>query len=175
LYGWDRVPERAHWLAGVLVACAGGLSGILVVSVNAWMNTPVGFRVIHGVAADINPFRALLGNPTTISETLHMTLAAYAATGLLVAGIHAVMLRRDRSNPFHRAALAIALAVGGVAALLQPLSGHYAAQVVARTQVAKLAAMEGQFHTERRAPLRIGGLPDPVTRTTPYALEIPAA
>jgi len=37
----------------------------------------------------------------------------------------------------------------------------------------KLAAMEGQFRTERRAPLRIGGLPDPVAGTTRYALEIP--
>ena len=173
LYGWDRVPAKRHWLAGMLVAFSGALSGILVVSVNAWMNTPAGFRVVDGSAADINPFAALF-NATTISETLHMTLAAYAATGLLVAGIHAVMLLRDRSNPFHRKALTIALMVGGIAALLQPISGHYAAQVVARTQVAKLAAMEGQFHTERRAPLRIGGIPDPSTETTPYAIEIPA-
>jgi cytochrome bd-type quinol oxidase subunit 1 len=41
-----------------------------------------------------------------------MTLAAYAATGFAVAGIHAFMLRRDRTNQFHRAALAIALLVG---------------------------------------------------------------
>ena len=33
--------------------------------------------------------------------------------------------------------------------------------------------MERQFRTERRAPLRIGGLPDPVAGTTRYALEIP--
>ena len=58
--------------------------------------------------------------------------------------------------------------------MLQPISGHYAAQVVAKTQPVKLAAMEGQFRTQRRAPIRIGGLPDPSTETTPYALEIPA-
>ena len=101
-------------------------------------------------------------------------LAAYAATGLLVAGVHAILLMKDRENPFHRAALGIALTIGGAASLLQPLSGHYAAQVVAETQPAKLAAMEGQFHTERRAPLRIGGLPDLRTETTRYDLEIPA-
>jgi cytochrome d ubiquinol oxidase subunit I len=103
-----------------------------------------------------------------------MTLAAYAATGFAVAGVHAFLLRRDRSNPFHRRALAIALVVGGAAAVAQPLSGDYAARVVARTQPAKLAAMEGQFRTERRAPLRIGGFPDPEAGETRYALEIPA-
>jgi cytochrome d ubiquinol oxidase subunit I len=70
--------------------------------------------------------------------------------------------------------MAIALAVGGVASLLQPVSGHYSATVVARTQPVKLAAMEGQFRTQRRAPLRIGGIPDPSAGTTRYALEIPA-
>jgi cytochrome bd ubiquinol oxidase subunit I len=172
IYGWDRVRPLAHWLAGVMVAASGAASGVLVVSVNAWMNTPAGFVLAGSKAIDIEPLAALW-NPSTLSETLHMTLAAYAATGFVVAGVHAFYLRRDRGNAFHRKALAIALAVGGVAALLQPISGDYAAKVVARTQTAKLAAMEGQFRTERRAPLRIGGWPDPATGRTRYALEIP--
>jgi cytochrome d ubiquinol oxidase subunit I len=45
--------------------------------------------------------------------------------------------------------------------------------VVARTQPAKLAALEGQFATEVGAPLRIGGIPDVSARVTRYALEIP--
>ncbi|WP_165232872.1 cytochrome ubiquinol oxidase subunit I [Aquisphaera insulae] len=176
LYGWDRVPGPAHWLAGAIVAFSGALSGVLVVSVNAWMNTPAGFAVGPGGASgppqDVDPLAALV-TPAMISETLHMTLAAYAATGLLVAGIHAALLRRDRSNRFHRKAMAIALAVGGVAAVLQPISGHYAAQVVAVTQKVKLAAMEGQYRTEAWAPLRIGGIPDSGAEETRYALEIP--
>lgn len=173
LYGWGRIPDLAHWVAGAIVAASGAVSGVLVLSVNAWMNTPAGFRLLQGEAVEIDPIAALL-NPAMPAEALHMTLAAYAATGLLVAGIHAILLMKDRENPFHRAAMGIALTIGGAAALLQPLSGHYAAQVVAKTQTAKLAAMEGQFKTERRAPLRIGGLPDPTTQTTRYALEIPA-
>ncbi len=155
-----------------MVAASGALSGVLVVAVNAWMNTPQGFAMADGRPIDIDPFTALW-NPATISEGLHMTLAAYAATGFLVAGVHAVLLRRDRQNPFHRRALGIALAVGGVGAILQPFSGDYAARVVAETQPAKLAAMEGQFHTETYAPLRFGGLPDPEAEETPYALELP--
>lgn len=116
IYGWDRVPPLAHWLAGAIIALSGALSGILVVSVNAWMNTPAGFVLQGSKATSIDPPRALL-SPAMIAETLHMTLAAYAATGLLVAGIHAVLLLNDRANPFHRRALAIALAVGGVASV----------------------------------------------------------
>ncbi|QEH31905.1 Putative cytochrome bd menaquinol oxidase subunit I [Aquisphaera giovannonii] len=176
IYGWDRIPAFAHWLAGAIVAASGALSGILVVSVNAWMNTPAGFVIGAGgtsaPAESIHPLATFLA-PAMLAETLHMTLAAYAATGLLVAGIHAALLGRDRSNLFHRRAMAISLVVGGAAALLQPASGHYAAHVVATTQKPKLAAMEGQFRTQTWAPLRIGGLPDPEAGETRYALEIP--
>jgi cytochrome d ubiquinol oxidase subunit I len=60
-----------------------------------------------------------------------------------------------------------------VAALLQPISGDVSARQVAEHQPIKLAAMEGQFRTERGAPLRIGGWPDEEAETTRYALEIP--
>jgi cytochrome d ubiquinol oxidase subunit I len=114
-----------------------------------------------------------MANPAAFSQTLHMTLAAYAATGLAVAGIHAIMILRGHTNPFHRRALGIALVVGAPASLLQPLSGDISARVVAETQPAKLAALEGQFETERGAPLRIGGWPDVERRETRWAIEIP--
>jgi len=55
------------------------------------------------------------------------------------------------------------------------LSGDASAKLAAETQPAKLAAMEGQFETERAAPLRIGGLPDDGAEVTRGALEIPGA
>ena len=172
LYGWTRVPPRAHLFAGAMVAVSGALSGIFVVIANAWMNAPRGFRIVDGKPVDIDPIAAMM-NPAAFSQTLHMTLAAYAATGFVVAGIHAFMLLRDRQNRFHKAALAIALAVGGIASILQPLSGDLIAKRVARTQPVKLAALEGQFETQNRAPLRIGGIPDEEAGVTRYAIEIP--
>jgi len=172
IYGWNKVRPITHWFAGVVVALSGAASAILVVLANAWMNTPQGFEIKDGQPINVDPIASLL-TPAALSQTLHMTLAAYAATGLLVAGIHAMGLLRDRTNAFHRHALGIALALGGVAALLQPLSGDYSAKVVARTQPIKLAAMEGQFRSETRAPLRIGGVAYPEQQTTKYALEIP--
>ena len=63
--------------------------------------------------------------------------------------------------------------MGAPAALLQPLSGDISAQLVARTQPVKLAALEGQFESERGAPLRLGGIPDEAARQTRWAIEIP--
>jgi cytochrome d ubiquinol oxidase subunit I len=114
-------------------------------------------------------------NPSSFQQALHMLIAAYAATGLAVAGIHALVILRGATAPLHRHALAIALCVGAPAALLQPLSGDLSARSIAKLQPVKLAALEGQFDTERGAPLRIGGWPDTDARVTRYAIEIPRA
>ena len=173
LYGWKRLSPRAHWFAGLVVAASGILSGIFVVTANAWMNTPAGFTIVNGRPTAIDPVAAML-NPASLHETLHMTLAAYVATGFAVAAIHAFFLLRDRSNTFHRRAFSIAFAVACVAVPLQMISGDISARAVARLQPAKFAAMEGLYRTTAHAPLTIGGIPDDSARTTRYALEIPS-
>jgi cytochrome d ubiquinol oxidase subunit I len=172
LYGWNKVSPKAHLRAGIAVAVSGMISGVFVVMANAWMNAPTGFTMVNGKVTDIDPIAALF-NPAAFQQTLHMTLAAYAATGMAVAGIHAFLLLKRPSDRFHRAALMIALWVGVPAALIQPESGHFSAQWVAKRQPVKLAAMEGQFLTESGAPLRIGGIPDEAAFETRGALEIP--
>jgi cytochrome d ubiquinol oxidase subunit I len=172
LYGWERISRRAHLAAGWAVAVSGMLSGVFVVIANAWMNAPTGIRWVDGRAVDIDPIAAMM-NPAAFPQVLHMTLAAYASTGLVVAGIHAWPLLRQPRNAFHRRALAVALLIGAPAAVLQPISGDLSARFVAHWQPAKLAAMEGHFKTERGAPLRIGGWPDEAAGETRYAIEIP--
>lgn len=174
LYGWHRVPPRVHLWAGVVVAVSGAASAVFVIIANAWMNTPVGFRMVDGRAVDIEPLAAM-ASPAALPQVLHMIIAAYAAIGMLVAGIHAFALLRQpaAARPFHLRALHLSLWLGGVAAVAQPLSGDLLARAVAKNQPVKLAALEGQFHSEAAAPLRIGGLPDVASRTTRYAIEIP--
>ncbi len=173
LYGWGRVGPRLHLASGVVVAASGALSAFFVTLANAWMNLPAGFEVAPGGAPTaIRPFAAMFP-PGWSHEVVHVLISSYAATGLAVAGVHAFYLLRERQNPFHRAALRIALGVGGVAALLQPISGDLSARQVAQNQPVKLAALEGHFRTERGAPLRIGGLPDVERRETRWAIEIP--
>jgi cytochrome d ubiquinol oxidase subunit I len=172
LYGWQKLSPWAHVFAGVMVSIGGALSGAFVVTANAWMNTPSGFRLVEGRIVEVDPFAAMF-NPAAGAQVVHMLLAAYAAVGIAVAGIHARLLLRHPADAFHRRAFVIALVVGLPASLLQPLSGDWAGRVVARTQPAKFAALEGQFATEAYAPLRIGGIPDLDARETRYALEVP--
>jgi cytochrome d ubiquinol oxidase subunit I len=172
LYGWNRLSPRLHWLSGLVVAVSGVFSGIFVVTANAWMNAPAGFKVVDGRIIDIDPIAAML-NQASFHEVLHMTLAAFVATGFAVAAVHAFFLLRDRNSLFHRSALGIALAVACVSIPLQILSGDYSARVVGRLQPAKLAAMEAHYRTQTGVPLLIGGIPNDKTRTTDYAISIP--
>jgi len=174
LYAWDRIAARAHLAAGVVVAISGALSGAFVVTANAWMNAPTGFTLTDGVIGNVDPIAAML-NPAAFSQVLHMTLAAYAATGFATAGIHAIALLRKTPHPaFHRNALQIGLLVGVPAALLQPLSGDISARHVAEYQPVKFAAMEAHHHTGPM-PFVIGGWPDVTTGTNKFAIEIPGA
>ena len=172
LFGWDRLSPILHWLSGVLVAISAILSGIFVVTANAWMNSPTGFKVVDGQITDIDPIAAML-SPASFHEALHMTLAASVATGFAVASVHALLLLRDRQSLFHRSALAIAMVLGCLSIPLQILSGDHSAQAVGRLQPVKLAAMEGLYRTESGAPLLMGGIPNDQTRATDYALNIP--
>ena len=174
LYAWDRVPPLAHWLAGVMVALSGMLSGVFVVTANAWMNAPTGFEMTPDGPVNIDPVAAML-NPAAFQQVLHMTLAAYVATGFAVAAVHAYFLLRDRTSVFHRRALGVALALAVVTIPLQIVSGDISAKWVAQYQPAKFAAMEGHYRTEARAPLVLGGIPDDEAMETRYAIEIPGA
>jgi cytochrome bd ubiquinol oxidase subunit I len=172
LYGWDRLSPRAHWLTGIPVAVSGLLSGIFVVSANAWMNSPAGFRIVDGQVVDVDPVAAMF-NSSWFQQALHMSFAAYEATAFAVAGIYAWGMLRGRNDAYHRSALKVSLSIGAIIALLQPISGDISARWVAENQPVKFAALEGQFETESNAGLRIGGIPNPETRETKYALEIP--
>ena len=96
LYGWDRFNPWFHWFTGLVVGLSGIISGILVVSANSWMNSPSGFDFKNGQYLNIDPIRAML-NRAWFPEALHMTIAAFAATGFAVAGIHALMVLKKKN------------------------------------------------------------------------------
>ena len=172
LYGWDRFNKWFHWITGVVVGLSGLASGILVVSANAWMNSPDGFDFVNGQYLNIDPIDAMF-NDAWFSQALHMTLAAFASTGFAVAGVHAAMILQKKNVLFHSKAFKIAAIFAAVAAILQPVSGDFSAKDVARRQPAKLAAMEAHFHTQKSAPLIIGGIPDVKNKKVDFAIELP--
>ena len=172
LYGWDKFNKWFHWICGVIVGISGLASGILVVAANAWMNSPSGFDFVNGEYLNIDPIKAMF-NDAWFSQALHMTIAAFCATGFAVAGLHAYLILKGKNVNFHREAFKISSVLAISAALLAPLSGDISAKDVAERQPIKLAAMEAHFKTEESAAFVLGGIVDEEKEEIKYAIKVP--
>lgn len=171
LYGWDRLRPRTHWLTTILLAVSGTASAWFVVSANAWMNTPAGFRLVAGRPVDVNPIAAML-NPSTPTETVHTILSCYQVTAFAVASIYAWALLRGNRTRYNRRGLLLGMMLGMIVAPIQALVGDASARLVVDRQPAKLAAMEALFQTTRGAPVRVLGVALPQTQQVPFSIEI---
>ena len=174
VYGWDRISPRAHLLCGVPIAIAGITGSMFVISVNAWMNHPTGFRVNGaGQAVDAHPWQALFANPFFWSEYVHMYFAGFIVCGFLLAGVYAWSAARGHGlrGAYATAALKISLGAAAVAAPLQIVVGDWAARDVAQSQPVKLAAMEGLAQTTRGAAEHLLGWYN--GHAVVYGIEIP--
>jgi cytochrome d ubiquinol oxidase subunit I len=172
LYGWKRLNKNVHLSAGFLIGISGVASAFFVIAANGWMNSPAGFDWVNGQAINIDPLAAMF-NSAWISQSTHMVIAAFAATGFGVAGLHAILLLKNKKSEFHKSAFKIALTFGAIASIIMPVSGDIAAKNVAERQPEKLAAMESLFVTQTRAPLIIGGIPNEETQEVKMAIELP--
>ena len=157
VYGWGRVSPRLHLLSGLPIVLTGFTGSWMVISVNAWMNHPGGFRLRGGEVVDVNPWQALFANSYLWHELVHMYVAGYIVTGFVLAGVYAYGRLRGRWGRYERTALAIPLTVAALAAPVQVLVGDWAAREVASTQPTKLAAFEGLYATTRGAPEHVLG------------------
>lgn len=157
LYGWGRMPPRRHLLTLIPMGIAGIVGTFCVVSVNAWMNHPAGFRIEDGEVVDINPWRAMFNDGVWL-QFAHMWVAAFMVVGLAVSGVYAFGMLRGRVDAHHRLGFTVPFAFASVAAIAQPLIGHVLGMKIHDTQPAKLAAFELAQTTEGPAPLRLGGV-----------------
>ena len=174
LYGWDRLSPFKHWLCSLPIAISGAASALFVVMVNAWMNTPAGFRLVNGQVTDVDPLAAAL-NPSVATEDPHMLFSAYTVTGFLVAAVYAAGILRGRLDAAHRRGLALGLGMGVVAIALAGFFGDSSARFIYQAQPAKFAAMEGVFQTQRGAPITIGGFAVESQQRVVAGLQIPYA
>ena len=157
LYGWGRLPPRQHLLMLVPMVVAGVVGTYCVISVNAWMNMPTGFRVVDGEVVDVDPW-AVLFNSGAFLQFAHMWVAAFMVVGFVVAAVYAAGMLRGRRDDHHRLGFTVPFVFATVAALLQPVVGHLLGIRLGDTQPAKLAAFELATTTEQPAPLRMGGV-----------------
>lgn len=171
LYGWGRLPPRLHLASLIPIMLAGVVGTFCVLSVNAWMNGPTGFRLVDGEVVDVDPWAAMF-NPGVWLQFLHMWIAAFMVVGFTTAAVYAVGLLRGRDDRHHRLGFIVPFAFATVAALAQPLVGHVLGGRLNGNQPAKLAAIELATETESPAPLVVGGII--VDGERRFAIEIPA-
>jgi cytochrome d ubiquinol oxidase subunit I len=171
IYGWRRLSPRAHLLTGIPVVASGFTGSLMVIAVNAWMNHPGGFRLVHGRAVDVRPLRALFDNPYLWHELVHMYIAGYIVAGFVMAAAYAVARLRGRWERYERTALAIPLTIAAIASPVQIVVGDWAGRDVANMEPVKLAAIEGLYRTTRGAPEHLLGIY--TDRQVKYGIEIP--
>ncbi len=171
VYGWNKLSPKIHLLSGVPIVITGFTGSLMVISVNAWMQHPTGFTLLHGKVVHSNPWAALLGNDYLWNELVHMYIAGYMVSGFILAGVYAFARLRGRWGRYERAGLAIPLTIAALASIAQAPVGDWAARDVATTQPVKLAAMEGLTRTTRGAPEHLLGYYE--NGRLKFAIEIP--
>lgn len=174
VYGWDRIRNPwLHWLASLPIVVASAASGVLITTVNAFMNSPAGFTLKNGQLANIDPIAAVF-NPTMPEEVSHVLVTAYLCTAVALAGMAAfALLRRRGPAAYHQRVMRLGMAVSAIAATLTIVTGDRAAKSLALYQPEKLAAMEALFESQYNAPLTIGGIIDTANQRVIGGIELP--
>jgi cytochrome bd ubiquinol oxidase subunit I len=174
LFGLERVGPRLHFIATLMVAVGTLISAFWILSANSWMQTPAGYAVNADgqfVAAD---WFKVIFNPSFPYRLVHMVLAAYLTTALVVGAVGAFHLLRDSHLAGPRVMFSMAMWMATLVAPIQILAGDQHGLNTLEHQPVKIMAMEGHFDSHPNgAPLILFGLPDRQTARVKYAVEIP--
>ncbi|WP_427911581.1 cytochrome ubiquinol oxidase subunit I [Ramlibacter sp. MMS24-I3-19] len=172
LFGRTRVSARMHLFASVMVAGGTTLSAFWILSLNSWMQTPTGYVVVDG-ELHAQSWLAVIFNPSFPYRLVHKLLASTITASFLIAGLSAWQFLRKAENGGSARALRTAITVAAVAVPLQILAGDMHGLNTLEHQPAKIAAIEGIWHTERSAPLTLVGMPNEKEGRTDYAITVP--
>ncbi|MWP36961.1 cytochrome ubiquinol oxidase subunit I [Rhodobacter sphaeroides] len=174
LFGRKRVGDGLHMLATAMVAIGTLISATWILAVNSWMHTPAGFSMGENGQFLPEDWWAIIFNPSFPYRLVHMVLAAYLTTALVVAGTAGYHLLRDRTNPATRRMFSMATGMILVVAPIQILAGDMHGLNTLEHQPVKVMAMEGHFESHPEgAPLILFGLPDQGAQEMRWSVEIP--
>jgi len=174
LFGWNRVGPALHFVATCMVAVGTLISATWILGANSWMQTPQGYAIEGGRMVPVD-WLAIIFNPSFPYRLVHMVIAAYLTTALLVGASGAWHLLRGRDNPAVRKMMSMAMWMILLVAPVQAVVGDFHGLNTLKHQPAKLAAMEGhwQNHPGEAVPLLLFGIPDMEEERTKYAVGIP--
>ncbi len=177
LFAWDKLSPKKHFFCTLMVCIGTHLSAIWILVANSFMQTPAGFEIAQeGVyqKAIITDFWAMVFSPSSMDRLFHTLSASWLCGAFFVISVSAYYLFYKRSEKrFAEPAMKIALVYAAMAAFAMIVSGHSSSVTVAKFQPEKLAAFEGHYQTETRAPLYLLGWVDEDARKT-VGIKIPA-
>ncbi len=172
LFGRGRVSERVHLIATFLVAFGTTMSAFWILSLNSWMQTPAGYEIING-EFHATDWWAIVFNPSFPYRLGHKLLASALTASFLMAGISAWQILKKTATPGTHKALRTAVVAAAIAIPMQIVMGDMHGLNTLEHQPAKIAAIEGIWHTEKSAPLTLFGWPSEAEGRTLYAVQIP--
>ncbi len=166
VYSWDKFKWKyAHLLSAIPIVIGSALSGIFIIMLNAFMNTPVGFNIpaylSSGIVTGIQPL-AVFSYPAVMIEVSHGISATYFAGSMIFAGYMAFMLARassEKKKQYYRKGLEVMLAISVIAIIATIITGVISIQSLATLQPEKYAAIEGNIYPHANAAEIIGGIP----------------
>jgi len=176
LFGWNKVKPRTHFISTILVSFGAHFSAVWIVVANSWQQTPAGHHIVEtaaGPRAEIVNFWELVFNPSTIERLSHVIFGAWQAGAFFVLSVSAFYILKNKHLDFAKRSMKIGLVLAAFASLMQLVTGHYSAQVVAEYQPAKLAAFEGHYPAEEPAPLYLFGWVNEEEERVRFGLKIP--
>lgn len=173
LFGWKKVGKGLHFFASVMVAFGTLVSAFWIISANSWMQVPSGYEVIAGGALRATDWSAVIFSPTFPVRLLHMVLAAFLTTSLVVGAASAFRLLKAPAEAESRIALRMAIGMFALVAPLQVAAGHLSGELVLEHQPLKTAAIEGWWETRADQPLDLVGIPDRDAAENRYGVAIP--
>jgi cytochrome d ubiquinol oxidase subunit I len=156
IFGWDRLPKRVHLACIWLVAIGTTLSAYFILSANAWMQHPVGYRYdARAGRAILTDFFAVLGNSTAVVAFVHTITAAFLYASMLLVAGSAYHLARHRYVDVMRPSLRLGMWTSVVAIVGLFVTGDIDGKIMTEQQPMKMAAAEALYHTERPASFSI--------------------
>ena len=174
LFGMGRVSKKLHFLATIMVAFGTLLSATWILSVNSWMQTPAGFSINEVGQFVPENWWAIVFNPSFPYRLVHMVLAAYLTTSLVVGAVGALHLLRNKTNLEARKMFSMAMWMLAIVAPLQVVAGDFHGVNTYEHQPVKVMAMEGHYESHPEgAPLYLFGIPNEEEQRLDYAVGIP--
>lgn len=177
LFGMNKVGRKLHFVATLAVAAGTFVSAFWILSVNSWMQTPVGYEIAaNGQFMPGDSWMTIIFNPSFPYRLVHTLLAAYLTTAFIVGAVGGWHLLHDRANVGARKMFSMAMWMATIVAPLQILAGDFHGLNTLEHQPAKVMAMEGHYQSHPEgAPLILFGIPNSAEKRVDYAIEIPKA